>query len=220
MAQPRKLHDEYFKRAKAEGYLARSAYKLLEIQERHRLIRRGDSVLDLGCAPGSWLQVAEKLVGPGGRVVGIDLTEVTHPFTGVVTAVRMDAFAARAEELCALNDGRMYDVVMSDMAPNTTGHGDDLLSVRLCRRVLELLPGVLRVGGHCTMKVLEGGEYPELLRETKALFREVKGLKPRASRDVSREIFIIAEGYKGATRREERAAPGVVKGPPQPREGW
>lgn len=220
MAQPRKLHDEYFKKAKAEGYLARSAYKLLEIQDRHRLIRRGDSVLDLGCAPGSWLQVAEKLVGPGGRVVGIDLTEVTHPFTRVVTTVQMDAFAAKAEELRALNDGRAFHVVLSDMAPNTSGHGDDLLSVRLCRRVLELLPGVLRVGGHCTMKVLEGGEFPELLNEVRSLFRDVKGLKPKASRDVSREIFIIAHGYKGAVLRGEHAVPGVVKGPPKPREGW
>lgn len=220
MAQPRKLHDEYFKKAKAEGYLARSAYKLLEIQERHRLIRRGDSVLDLGCAPGSWLQVAEKLVGPGGRVVGIDLTPVTHPFSNVVAAVQLDAFAATPEDLRSCNDGRPFDVVLSDMAPNTTGHGDDLLSVRLCRRVLELLPEVLRIGGHCTMKVLEGGEYPELLKDTRTLFRDVKGLKPKASRDVSREIFIIAEGYKGAAKREVPAAPGIVKGPPKPREGW
>lgn len=220
MAQPRKLHDEYFKKAKAEGYLARSAYKLLEIQERYRLIRRGDSVLDLGCAPGSWMQVSEKLVGAGGRVVGIDLTEVTHAFGPQVSPSQMDAFAASPEELRALNDGRTYDVVLSDMAPNTSGHGDDLLSVRLCRRVLELLPGVLKVGGHCTMKVLEGEEFPELLRETRALFRDVKGLKPKASRDVSREIFIVAGGYKGAARQEPNAVPGVVKAPPKPKAGW
>lgn len=220
MAQPRKLHDEYFKRAKAEGYLARSAYKLLEIQERHRLIRRGDSVLDLGCAPGSWMQVAEKLAGPGGRVVGIDLTLVTHPFSASVSCVQADAFATSPSNLIAINNQRPFDVVLSDMAPNTTGHGDDLLSTRLCRRVIELLPGVLKVGGSCTMKVLEGGEYPELLRETKALFRDVKGLKPKASRDVSREIFIIAEGYKGRAPVLDAAAPGIAKAPPAPRQGW
>jgi len=134
--------------------------------------------------------------------------------------MKLDAFAATAEELCAMNGGRPFDVVLSDMAPNTTGHGDDLMSVRLCRRVLELLPGVLRMGGNCTMKVLEGSEYPELLNETRALFRHVKGLKPKASRDVSREIFNIGEGYKGAARREEPAAAGVAKKPPLPKAGW
>lgn len=192
------LHDEYFKRAKAEGYVARSAYKLLEIQDRHRLIRAGMRVLDLGCAPGSWLQVCERLVGAAGRVVGIDLQETRAPLGGAVRTMVGDAFATQPAALFELaGSAQRFDVLLSDMAPNTSGHGDDLLSARLCRRVLELSPLVLRPGGSLAMKVLEGAEYPALLRETAGMFRACKGLKPRASRDVSREMFIVAEGFRG-----------------------
>jgi 23S rRNA (uridine2552-2'-O)-methyltransferase len=214
MAQPRKLHDRYFKQAKAEGYLARSAYKLLEINERRRLIRRADAVLDLGCAPGSWMQVAAELAGDEGLVVGVDLLEVRHVFPPNVVHFVGDAFKVTAEELLARSaavlgarpgapapaepqDRLAFDVVISDMAPNTTGYGDDFLSVRLCRRVLDLLPAVLRRGGHMTMKVFEGEEYPTLVRETQAVFREARGFKPKASREVSREMYIIAHGYRG-----------------------
>ena len=255
------LHDEYFKRAKAEGYLARSAYKLLEIQERFRIIRAGDTVLDLGCAPGSWLQVAEKLVGARGAVVGIDLSEVEHAFGPRVRVMRGDAFttpasayaeivreirgetgatpdssppaSATAETLRATTKpasarrhptiapapppawgaaaparrpdargpsaagARVFNVVLSDMAPNTSGHGDDLLSARLCRRVLELAYDLLPRGGTLAMKVLEGAENPALLRETRQLFDKVQGFKPKSSRDVSREMFIVAGGFRG-----------------------
>ncbi len=209
MPAPRKLHDEYFLRAKAEGYVARSAYKLLEVQERHRLVRVGDRVLDLGCAPGSWMQVCSKLVGAKGIVVGVDLSRVAADLgKNCVTEVG-DVFAVPRERLLALGGDRPYDAVLSDMAPSTTGHGDDFLSVRLCRRVLELLPGLLRPGGSLAMKVLEGEEYPALLKETKALFREAKGLKPKASRDVSREMFIVGEGYRGGgTAGSGPASPG------------
>lgn len=195
MPAPRKLHDQFFKMAKAEGYLARSAYKLLEIHERKTLIRRGDRVLDLGCAPGSWLQVAEKLVGNSGVVVGIDLQEVTHPFGPRVHTLQDDAFTIDPARLTELGGG-LFDVLLSDMAPNTTGHGDDLLSARLCRRVLELTPSVLRPGGHLIMKILEGADYPDVLKEAQAMFNEARGFKPKASRDVSREMFINARGLR------------------------
>lgn len=253
------LHDEYFKKAKAEGYLARSAYKLLEIQERFRIIRAGDCVLDLGCAPGSWMQVAEKIVGSRGAVVGIDLSPVEHAFGPRVRVMRGDAFttppemyadivreirgearpapkpaapalaetkalrpstksgAARAhptvapappiawgapaerapEARGASAAPRVFSVVLSDMAPSTSGHGDDLLSARLCRRVLELAYDLLPRGGTLAMKVLEGSENPALLRETRQLFDKVQGFKPKSSRDVSREMFIVAAGFKG-----------------------
>lgn len=198
MARPRELHDAYFRKAKAEGYAARSAYKLLEIQERHRLIRPTHWVLDLGCAPGSWLQVAGQIVGPGGRVAGVDLQPVSIKLPAHVRAVVGDVFA--------LTDGAIYDllggtadVVLSDMAPGTTGDpgGDHFRSVDLCRRVLSLLPTVLRPGGKVAMKVFEGEAYIALLRETQGVFKMAKGLKPDATRDVSREMFIIAEGYWG-----------------------
>jgi 23S rRNA (uridine2552-2'-O)-methyltransferase len=194
MPQPRKLHDKFFKQAKAEGYAARSAYKLIEINDKKRLIRAGGRVLDLGCAPGSWLQVVERIVGLRGAVVGIDLQQVDLRFGPNVHVLQADAFMIDAAQLTGLAGG-LFDVVISDMAPSTTGHGDDFLSVRLCRRVLELLPRVLKPGGGLVMKVLEGAEFPQLLKDTKQVFREAGATKPAASRDVSREIFIAGSGY-------------------------
>lgn len=190
----RVLHDQYFKKAKAEGYLARSAYKLTQIQDAKRLIRTGDRVLDLGCAPGAWLQVASDLVGPRGVVVGIDLQEIAHLFEPNVFHMVADAFEVDPGTLRG-DSGRLFNVVLSDMAPKTIGHGDDLLSARLCDRVLELLPAILAPGGNLAMKVLEGGEQPRLLRDTRALFATVKAFKPPASREVSREIYIVGHGF-------------------------
>jgi 23S rRNA (uridine2552-2'-O)-methyltransferase len=231
MPQPRKLHDAYFKKAKAEGYLARSAYKLKEIQERKQIIRVGDAVLDLGCAPGSWMQVASELVGPAGRVVGIDLQDVAAGMPPNVSSMVGDIFKASSQDFLGaagfapgdLSVG--FDVVLSDMAPNTTGHGDDLLSARLCRRVLELLPPLLRPGGYLAMKIFEGGDYPAVLNETKALFREARGFKPQASRDVSRELYIVGHSYRPPTAAmgKDRAVGGVDGGrgsPPKPKAGW
>lgn len=195
MAQ-RRLHDQFFKKAKAEGYVARSAYKLQEINDKKLLIQHGDRVLDLGCAPGAWLQVASELTGPRGLVVGIDLQEVRRNFGPNVRTVQGDIYRTDPADLLSLGGGP-FDVVISDMAPNTTGAGDDFLSVRLCRRVLELVPALLRPGGHLTMKVFEGSEYPELLNEVRAMFSKTRGFKPKASRDVSREMYIVAHGYKG-----------------------
>ena len=195
MPQPRKLHDRFFKQAKAEGFAARSAYKLIEINEKKRVVRRGDRVLDLGCAPGSWLQVVEGIIGERGLALGIDLQEVSTRFGPRVRVLQGDAFTLDPKAITDFAGGR-FDVVLSDMAPSTTGHGDDFLSVRLCRRVLELLPAVLARGGNVLMKVLEGEEFPALLKETKALFKEAGATKPAASRDVSREIFIYGVGFE------------------------
>jgi len=192
----RVLHDQFFRKAKEEGYLARSAYKLIEINERKRLFGPGARVLDLGCAPGAWVQVAIEIVGPRGVVVGIDLKEIRERFADNVHIIQGDIYATPAEVLTG-ESGKKFDAVLSDMAPDTTGHGDHFLSVRLCRRVLELLPGLLRPRGNLVMKVFEGEEYAPLLRETEKLFRVVKGFKPKASRDVSVEMYVVAEQYRG-----------------------
>ncbi len=200
----RVLHDQFFKQAKAEGYVARSAYKLKEIVERKRLMRRGDRVLDLGCAPGAWLQVAAEIVGPRGLVVGLDLLEVRRDFGERVRALVGDAFETPATELTAAaagegGGGALFDVALSDMAPNTSGAGggssDHFLSVRLCERVLELLPDLLKPGGNLCMKVFEGERYADLLRRVGTMFGAAKGFKPQASREVSREMYIVATGY-------------------------
>lgn len=202
MPKPRKLHDKFFKQAKAEGYLARSAYKLAEIDDRKKLLRPGDRVLDLGCAPGSWLQVAEERVGPTGVVVGLDLQESAAGLGPRVIALQGDVFETdpgalvRVAAEVAGGGERLFDVVLSDMAPNTSGHGDDLISARLCRRVLEIVPTLLRPGGHLAMKIFEGGEYPAVLREAAEMFAEARGFKPKASREVSREMYIVGKGLR------------------------
>lgn len=240
MAQRREVQDRYFKQAKADGYAARSAYKLIEINNKRPILRRGDRVVDLGCSPGSWVQVASDKVGDRGLVVGIDLKPVTIPLPSNARTVVADVFSVTADDLLNLaadrpapdsrqpNSRALFDVVLSDMAPSTEGGGggttDHFRSVDLCRRVLELLPRLLKPGGRCVMKVFEGEAYPELLRDTGRVFVEVKGFKPDSSRDVSREMFIIATGYRplpvdgGDERPAERHA--VAAPPPRPREGW
>ena len=210
VAKRRVLHDRYFKQAKAEGYLARSAYKLKEINAARNLIRPGNRVLDLGCAPGAWLQVAGELVGARGRVVGIDLKPTPHNFGPRTVTFVGDVRVFPIEELLApirteARPDRRFDVVVSDMAPNTGGVGDAERSTQLCRTVLQLVPAALREGGHLAMKVLEGGEYRDLLDETARMFRSVKGFKPKSSREVSREMYVVAVG-----RRAEAELPRPV----------
>jgi len=212
----RVLHDKYFKLAKEDGYAARSAYKLKGINNRFEIIRRGDHVLDLGCSPGSWCQVACEVVGPKGLVVGIDLKPINTELPENCRTLVGDAFKTPVEELLAdEEEGRLFDAVISDMAPNTSGAGDDLVSAHLCRDVLALLPRVLRPGGNLTMKIFEGAEYGDVLRETGRLFKKSKGHKPRATREVSREMFIVAAGYRPPERPAEKKS-----GPPEPAPGW
>lgn len=214
----RVLHDTFFKQAKAEGYVARSAYKLQQIQASRPIIRKGDWVLDLGCAPGAWLQVAAQIVGPTGIVVGIDLQHVPQrfPATPPVVPVQGDIYLTPAETLVSAARAAAgplagtrdrFDAVVSDMAPNTTGHGDHERSIALCQRAVDLLPDLLRHGGNCTMKVFEGGDYPRFLKDIARIFENAKGFKPEASRAVSREIYIVATGYK-ATGTPAGARPG------------
>jgi 23S rRNA (uridine2552-2'-O)-methyltransferase len=193
----RVLHDHYFKQAKAEGYLARSAFKLQQINEAKRLIRRGQRVLDLGCAPGAWLQVASEIVGEGGTVVGIDLKPISRTIAPNVAHMVADAEKVDPAVLLALGvaEPRLFDVVLSDMAPNTTGHGDDLVSARLCERVLDLCPNLLKPTGNLAMKILEGGETPAVLKRLRQMFTKAMAYKPDASRDVSRETYLIGLGY-------------------------
>jgi 23S rRNA (uridine2552-2'-O)-methyltransferase len=220
----RELHDSYFRKAKEEGYVARSAYKLLQIQERRHLIRPGNWVIDLGCAPGSWLQVCSRTVGPTGRVLGIDLSPVSIEKLPNVKTLVGDVFAVTPRQLES-ELGGVADVVISDMAPNTTGapQGDHFRSIALCRRVLEMLPILLRHRGNLVMKVFEGEAYPELLRETQELFDDARGYKPDATRDVSREMFIMAHGYRKpapspAALAEPGDSPFAGRIPPHKRE--
>ncbi|MEK6554442.1 MAG: RlmE family RNA methyltransferase, partial [Bdellovibrionota bacterium] len=171
--------DHFFKKAKKEGFLARSAYKLDEIQKKYKVIKPGNSVLDLGCAPGAWLQVALQIVGPKGFVEGIDLKPV------VLTAPNGNFFV---KDVFRLEDsdlkGFPYDVVMSDMAPNTSGNkfSDQAKSEELCLKVLELSDRLLRPGGNMVMKFFMGGGSKALELEVKKRFVEFNQLRPEATR--------------------------------------
>ncbi|MEJ5366296.1 MAG: RlmE family RNA methyltransferase [Desulfosoma sp.] len=190
--------DHYFHRAKKEHYLARAVYKLGEIQNKHRVVRRGDRVLDLGAAPGSWIQLTSRIVGPKGLVVGVDLQPITHPFPEHVVTLQQDIFDEAALELLACRYGP-FDVVLSDMAPKTSGvkSADAARSELLFERALDVAHEVLRPGGHFLAKIFQGDAFHALLARVKKSFRRVKVVKPDASRKQSREIYVLAMEFKG-----------------------
>ena len=197
----RQLNDPYVARAKREGYRSRAAYKLLEIDERFKLLKPGQRVVDLGAAPGGWSQVAARVVGPEGRVVGIDLLEI-EPMAGVdfITLDFLDPAApARLTEML----GGPADLVMSDMAANATGHKktDHLRIIGLAETAAEFAREVLGPGGAYLAKVLQGGTEGALLTDLKRDFSAVRHIKPPASRADSSELYVLATGYRGPAGR-------------------
>jgi len=188
-------HDHFYRRAKEEGFVARSIYKLDEIDREYKLIKKGDIVVDLGCAPGSWMQYVEERIGDNGRAYGIDLLPVKVAFTSRIKILQGDAFAVTLEDLTDSHDGnlRPIDVVISDMAPNTTGirSVDAARSMALSERALEVAARLLRPGGHFCVKILEGGEMKAFLDACKEVFAHVKIKRPKSTRDGSTETFVI-----------------------------
>lgn len=189
----RRTPDHFARRARREGYAARSVYKLDEIDRRAGIFRRGQSVLDLGSAPGSWLQYIAKAVGPTGRVVGVDLQPVTGRLPGYVVVHQADAFDLDPDTL-----GEPFDVVTSDMAPATTGNRltDHVRSIELCRRALAVAQGVLRPGGAFVCKAFEGEDLGDLFVDLGAVFESVRRLKPKGTRSESVELFLVGTGFK------------------------
>lgn len=201
----RELHDHYFRQAKREGYLSRAAYKLLEISERKTLLKSENRVLDCGCAPGSWVQVAIKKVGNQGIVVGIDLYPIDHIFHEKnVHLIQGDLRDIPCEQLLGYLQTGKFDVILSDMAPQTTGARptDHHASVRLCHDVLDRCDELLIEDGNLVMKVFEGEAYAQLLRRTRTFFNKVKGFVPKASRAQSTEIYIVCHGFLGKDSAE------------------
>ena len=198
----RQLNDPYVKRAKAEGYRSRAAYKLIELDEKFTILRGMRFIVDLGVAPGGWAQVARK-VAPKAAIVGIDLLPV-EPIPGV-TLLEMDFMddAAPDRLLSALGDAP--DLVLSDMAANTVGHQqtDHLRTMGLVEAAADFAMRTLKPGGTFVSKVFAGGTDGALLRELKAAFKTVKHAKPPASRKGSVEWFVVAQGFKG---RKESAS--------------
>ena len=184
--------DHYTRRARKERFPARSVYKLKEIQSRFRLIKKGDRILDLGCAPGSWLLEAAELTGSRGQIVGIDLKPVTIKLPDHVTVHTVDLF--ELDDRLLTEPGKGFNVVLSDMAPATTGNKftDATRSYELCRAALSLAKRLLVPGGAFVCKIFQGEDFKPFLDSVKNGFAKQKIFKPQSSRKASKEIFIIA----------------------------
>ena len=218
----REVQDHWFREAKRQGFRSRAAFKLIEIDDRRRILRKGDVVLDAGAAPGSWCQVAAKKVGARGRVVGIDL----KPIERGDLPPEVDLIEGDLRSYDPAASGiEHFDVVLSDMAPDTTGDpfGDHHRSIRLCHELLDRCSTWLRPGGNLVLKVFEGGAYRDLLDRMSKRFGTSKGFKPKASRSESVEMFVFGIDHDpkgdlaGADDQDEPALPPRRR-PPSP--GW
>jgi 23S rRNA (uridine2552-2'-O)-methyltransferase len=188
--------DHYTHKAKKEKYAARSAYKLQEIQKKHGILSKGARVLDLGCAPGSWLQFTSKIIGSGGCLVGIDLTPVTVRMPDHVTVITGDV-ADLETHLIEMGHAR-FDVVLSDMAPATTGnrHVDEARSIGLCESALYIAEKKLLRGGSFVCKIFQGSDYKIFADRVKTLFAKQTAFRPKSTRKASREVYVIGLGKK------------------------
>lgn len=188
--------DHYFRRAKKEGFPARSVYKLEEVDRRVRLLKPGQRVLDLGCHPGSWLQYCARVVGKRGLVVGIDTRSISIELPPHVHFFQADVFELLPADLYHISEE--FDVVLSDLAPATSGirSVDSSRSFVLFRRALTLADDLLVPGAHFLGKIFQGSGFDEIVQELKSKFRKVKGIKPRATRKQSKEIFLVAMDKK------------------------
>lgn len=194
LRDPNHRHDAFFRKARGAGFAARSVYKLEEIDRRVRLLRAGDRVLDLGCRPGSWLQYARQAVGPHGAVVGIDRDPLPQPIAGARVLVG-DVFAVTDAEL--LGDLKAFDVVLSDMAPNTTGvrATDQARSAALVEEALSRAERLLAPGGAFVAKIFQGPDLEAIRKRLAGRFGEVRTVKPEGSRAQSIEIYLAAKGF-------------------------
>lgn len=193
-----KVKDHYFDKAKRENYLARSIYKLEEIDQKYKVLKPGNLVVDFGYYPGSWIQYTSKVIGDEGRVVGIDIQEVNKKLSGVknVRVYQKDIFNIADLSQLAVSD--QFDVVLSDMAHSTTGIQslDQIRSLNLVESVIDLLPKFLRPGGNFVIKVFDSQMAQNYLKEQKNRFNEFHYLKPKSTRSVSKEFFVIGKHFK------------------------
>jgi 23S rRNA (uridine2552-2'-O)-methyltransferase len=198
----RQLKDPYVARAKREGLRSRAAYKLAELDDKYRVLKSGARVVDLGAAPGGWSEIAAQRVGKTGRVIALDILDM-KPIPGV-DLLQLDFLETAApDRLKAMLGGEAagkVDVVLSDMAANTTGHRqtDHLRIMALAEAAAQFAHEVLKPGGNFLCKVLQGGTEANLLTALKRDFESVKHVKPPASRSDSAELYLLARGFRGA----------------------
>lgn len=193
-----KVKDHYFHKAKKENFLARSVYKLEEIDERYKVLKKGDQVIDLGYHPGSWIQYTSEKIGKDGLVIGADIKEINNKLLNLpnVRLFQKDVFTI--ENMLELGISDQFDVVLSDMAPNTTGiqSVDQIRSLNLVEMVFSLLPRFLKPGGNLVIKVFESNDAQVFLRAQKTQFKNFHYLRPKSVRSVSKEFFVIGENFR------------------------
>jgi len=190
-----KKREHFYREAKAQGYRARSAFKLKQIQEKFVVFSPGDTVVDLGAAPGGWSQVVLEYIGGNGRVIAIDRTMMT-PLPGVDIIQGDISTEATIHELTDHLQGAVVDVVLSDMSPDITGNYsvDQARSLWLCEQALHIADNILKPGGHFVCKLFEGEDTPGFINKVRSQFQQFKRYAPQASRKSSSEIYIIAKG--------------------------
>ncbi len=196
MAYDRK--DHYYRKAKQEGKASRAVYKLAELQKRFRLVKAGDCVVDLGCAPGGWMQELSPMVGPRGKVIGIDLLklkiQVPKNAHFILGNIEDEAALSQIETLA----GGKADTIVSDMAPNLSGiaFADAYRSYELAERALEVCGRLLKPGGHFVAKVFPGEELPGFIAKLRGCFEKVSAVIPDATRKTSSERYLVAQGFR------------------------
>lgn len=192
--------DHYYKKAKEQGYRSRAAYKLLEVLDKFRIIRKGDKVLDLGAAPGGWSQVASEVVGDSGLVVSVDLKPM-EPFQREnIKILNLDInFEGLSKVLKDISRDR-FNVVLSDASPNIIGAWDldHYRQISLALRVLELVEEILKPSGNLFVKLFDGPEVKSFMEKVKDMFKYVRLLKPKASKSKSSEVYLLGIGFKAS----------------------
>ena len=192
-----KKREHFYKQAKKEGYRARSAFKLKQIQNRFRVLKQGNTVIDLGAAPGGWSQVAKEIVGEKGTVIGIDLLPV-QSLEGVIFIEGDMTDDESIQKIKSLINDKEADTILSDMSPDISGNYsvDQARSIQLCEQAFKTCNELLKPGGNFVCKVFVGEDFQEFLQKIKKQFQAVKQFSPQASRKTSSEIYIVAKSFK------------------------
>ncbi len=192
-----KVRDHYYKKAKKENFVARSIYKLEEIDKKYKVIPKGAKALDLGYYPGSWSQYIQRKIGQKGQLIGIDIQEVNQKIQSSNTTLHQkDIFNISSLEDLGVQEP--FDVVCSDMAPKTTGIKtvDQIRSLEIVEKVFEVLPLFLKEGGDFVVKVFESQDAQNFFKEKRTMFKSIHFLRPKSTRSVSKEYFVIGKGFK------------------------
>ena len=192
----KRLPDHFYKKAKQQGFVARSVYKLETLDKKYKLFKSNQKILDLGASPGSWLQYLSEKVGNRGRIVGVDINPLNIDIDEPIHFYQCDVFSNDLVEI--LKPYGLFDLIISDMAPKTTGQKDrdHLLSMQLCERSFDLAKERLKPNGVWLCKMFQGGESEDFIRQRKQFFEVLKVQKPSSSRKESREVFLVGQKYK------------------------